>query len=104
VRLHDLLERKRLRDDRLEVWPSSRLRLDDLEAIADAATKGMGLAWLPSWLVRDRLHRGALVHILRDQPELPYDCHAPWLPTPRLPLKVRLAVDALAAALPKLVA
>lgn len=87
----------------LEVWPSSRLRLDDLEAIADAATKDMGLAWLPSWLVLDRLQRGALVHILRDQPELPYDCHALWLPTPRLPLKVRLAVDALAVALPKLV-
>ncbi|RVB73556.1 LysR family transcriptional regulator, partial [Mesorhizobium sp. M7A.F.Ca.CA.004.06.1.1] len=29
------------------------------------------------------------------------DCHALWLQTPHLPLKVRLAVDALAAALPK---
>jgi len=88
----------------LEIWPAGRLRLDDLEAIADAATKGMGLAWLPSWLVRERLQSGTLVTVLPDQPEFPYDCHALWLPTPRLPLKVRLAVDALAAALPKLVA
>ncbi|QOZ38141.1 LysR family transcriptional regulator [Bradyrhizobium sp. CCBAU 53421] len=87
-----------------EVWPAGRLRLDDLEAIADAAARGMGLAWLPSWLVRDRLERGALVRVLGDEGELPYDCHALWLPTPRLPPKVRLVVDALAAALPKLVA
>ncbi|WP_375781142.1 LysR family transcriptional regulator [Bradyrhizobium sp. ma5] len=87
-----------------EVWPAGRLRLDDLEAIADAAARGMGLAWLPSWLVRERLERGTLVRVLGNEGELPYDCHALWLPTPRLPLKVRLAVDALAAALPKLVA
>lgn len=31
-----------------------------------------------------------------------YDAYALWLQTPHLPLKVRLAVDALAAALPKL--
>ena len=87
-----------------EVWPAGRLRLDDLEAIADAAARGMGLAWLPSWLVRERLDNGTLVRVLGNEGELPYDCHALWLPTPRLPLKVRLAVDALAAALPKLVA
>jgi DNA-binding transcriptional LysR family regulator len=87
-----------------EVWPAGRLKLDDLEAIADAAARGMGLAWLPSWLVRERLERGVLVRVLGNEGELPYDCHALWLPTPRLPLKVRLAVDALAAALPKLVA
>ncbi|HEX7923110.1 MAG TPA: LysR family transcriptional regulator [Bradyrhizobium sp.] len=87
-----------------EVWPAGRLRLDDLEAIADAAARGMGLAWLPSWLVRERLDNGTLVRVLGNEGELPYDCHALWLPTPRLPLKVRLAVDTLAAALPKLVA
>ncbi|MGF6310094.1 DNA-binding transcriptional LysR family regulator [Bradyrhizobium sp. i1.8.4] len=86
-----------------EIWPVGRLRLDDLEAIADAAAKGMGLAWLPSWLVRERLENGTLVHVLGNEGEFPYDCHALWLPTPRLPLKVRLAVDALVAALPKLV-
>src|SRR5438876_76569 len=31
----------------LEVVPKARLRLDDLEAIADAASAGFGLAWLP---------------------------------------------------------
>jgi DNA-binding transcriptional LysR family regulator len=86
----------------VEVTPINRLRLDDLGAIADAATTGMGLAWLPRWLVRERLQAGTLVPLLADQPEFLYDSHALWLQTPHLPLKVRVAVDALAAGLPKL--
>jgi DNA-binding transcriptional LysR family regulator len=85
-----------------EVTPVSRLRLDDLDAIADAAAAGMGLAWLPYWLVRERIQTGALVVLLPEQPGFLYDAYALWLQTPHLPLKVRLAVDALAATLPKL--
>jgi DNA-binding transcriptional LysR family regulator len=86
----------------LEVMPVSRLRLDDLAAIADAAAAGMGLAWLPYWLVRECIQAGALVVLLPEQPGFLYDAYALWLQTPHLPLKVRLAVDALAAALPRL--
>jgi DNA-binding transcriptional LysR family regulator len=86
----------------IEVTPVNRLRLDDLDAIADAATTGMGLAWLPYWLVRERVQAGVLVTLLPDQPGFLYDGYALWLQTPHLPMKVRLAVDALAAALPKL--
>ncbi|TSE13451.1 LysR family transcriptional regulator [Mesorhizobium intechi] len=85
-----------------EIIPSGRLRLDDLDAIADAAAEGMGLAWLPWWLVRERIEAGGLVALLPDRPHYLYDCHALWLRTPHLPLKVRLVIDALAAALPKL--
>ncbi|MGX9575305.1 LysR family transcriptional regulator [Mesorhizobium sp. f-mel] len=86
----------------LEVMPVSRLRLDDLDAIADVAAAGMGLAWLPYWLVRERIQAGALVALLPEQPGFLYDAYALWLQTSHLPLKVRLAVDALAAALPRL--
>ncbi len=85
-----------------EITLANRLRLDDLEAIADAAAAGMGIAWLPYWLVRERIQAGGLIHLLPDQPAFLYDAHALWLKTPHLPLKVRFAVDALAAALPKL--
>ncbi|MHB0767410.1 LysR family transcriptional regulator [Bradyrhizobium sp. 5.13L] len=85
-----------------EILPAGRLRLDDLEAIADAAAQGMGLAWLPYWLVRERLDTGALVRLFGGQPEFLYDCHALWPRSPRLPPKVRSAVDTLAVALPKL--
>jgi len=84
-----------------EVTPLARLRLDDLAAIADAATAGMGLAWLPSWLVRERIAAGALVALLPEQPGYAFDNHALWLKTPHLPLKVRAAIDLLAAELPK---
>jgi DNA-binding transcriptional LysR family regulator len=92
------------RDDQspAEVTPANRLRLDDLDAIADAAAAGMGLAWLPYWLVRERIQVGGLVQLLPNQPVFLYDAYALWLKTPHLPLKVRLAVDALAIALPKL--
>ncbi|MBR1169372.1 LysR family transcriptional regulator [Bradyrhizobium liaoningense] len=87
-----------------EIMPSGRLRFDDLEAIADAAAQGMGLAWLPYWLVRERLDTGALVSLFSNQPQFLYECHALWPRSPRLPPKVRAAVDMLAAGLPKLMA
>jgi DNA-binding transcriptional LysR family regulator len=86
----------------LEIALSSRLRFDDLNAIAEAATAGVGLAWLPSWLVRERLNEGALVDVLPDETSYLYDAYAVWLQTPRMPLKMRLAIDELARALPKL--
>jgi DNA-binding transcriptional LysR family regulator len=85
----------------IEIVPQGRLRLDDLDAIADAAVSGMGLAWLPFWLVRDRIAAGALATLLPQEPGYLYDATALWLQTPHLPLKVRLAIDALAAELPK---
>ncbi|HWK95154.1 MAG TPA: LysR family transcriptional regulator [Pseudolabrys sp.] len=85
-----------------EVRPPHRLRLDDLDAIADAASAGMGVAWLPSWLVRDRLQNGALVELLTSEPGYPYDVYALWLQTPHMPMKLRIAIDELAAALPRL--
>ncbi len=86
----------------LEIAPLSSLRLDDLDAIADAATAGAGIAWLPYWLIRERVLSGALVHLFADQPGYLYDVHALWLQTPHLSRKIRLAVDALVTALPSL--
>ena len=84
----------------IEVSPRARLCFDDLEAIADAATAGFGLAWLPCWLIRDRVRAGALVPVLPDAPKLELESYALWPQTPRLPMRVRLAIDALAANLP----
>ena len=83
-----------------DVMPNNRLQMDDLQAIADAATAGFGIAWLPCWLVREQLLSGALVRLLRDRPGAAFDAHAVWPHTPHLPLKVRLAVDTLVSKLP----
>lgn len=83
-----------------EATPPNRLRFDDLEAIADAVEAGHGLAWLPCWLIRDRVRAGRLVPLLENVPRLVFRTHALWPETPHLPLRVRFAIDALAGALP----
>ncbi|HEX5513571.1 MAG TPA: LysR family transcriptional regulator [Gammaproteobacteria bacterium] len=88
----------------VEVVPKARLRLDDLEAIADMAAAGMGLAWLPGWLIQERLRAGALVQVLADQPGFVFDIYALRPQTPHLPYRTRVAIDALAESLPRLVA
>lgn len=87
-----------------EAFPRTRLCLDDLEAIADAAAANFGLAWLPCWLIRDRVRAGALVPVLAEAPRLELESYAVWPQSPRLPMRVRLAIDALAAELPGAVA
>jgi DNA-binding transcriptional LysR family regulator len=84
----------------IEIAPPNRLRLDDLAAITDAVVDGFGLAWLPCWLIRDRVRAGKLVPLLLDSPRMIFETHALWPEAPHLPLRVRLAIDALAAALP----
>lgn len=82
------------------ISPPSRLRFDDLEAIADAAVAGHGVSCLPLWLIGDRLAEGTLVTLLDDVPGLVIETYALWPQTQRLPLRVRLAVDALVRDLP----
>jgi len=85
----------------LAITPPSRLRLDDLDAIADAAADGFGLAWLPGWLVVERMQAGQLVPVLPELPRFVFESHALWPQSPHPPLRVRLAIAALVAELPK---
>jgi DNA-binding transcriptional LysR family regulator len=84
----------------IEITPSGRLRFDDLSAMSDAAVDGLGVTWLPCWLIRDRVREGKLVPLLLDGPRLLIETHALWPETPHLPMRVRLAIDALVAELP----
>lgn len=81
--------------------PTSRFRFDDLDAIADAAAEGLGLAWLPYWLVRNRLKSGELVRVMHQISPHVSEVWAVWPEGSHLPTRVRSAIDALAAALPK---
>ena len=83
-----------------EFIPKARVLMDDLEAIADAAIAGLGIALLPCWLIEEELQNGKLVRILREDLDNVYESHAVWLQTSHLPLKVRLAVDMLVSKLP----
>jgi DNA-binding transcriptional LysR family regulator len=65
-----------------------------------SAAAGFGIAYVPCWLVGDRLRSGDLVQLLEDEPGQLFDTHAVWPKTPHLNLRVRIAIDALAAELP----
>ena len=84
----------------IEITPTGRLRFDDLSAMSDAAADGYGVTWLPCWLIRDRVREGKLVPVLLDGPRLMIETHVLWPQAPHLPLRVRLAIDALVAELP----
>ena len=101
------------RGDRIHTWQvkdeanrlidvplRSRLIIDDLEATADAAAAGMGLAWLPEWLVRAHLANGTLVAVLDKNLSATMECHALWPSASHMPIRVRMAVDALVEKLP----
>ena len=80
----------------------NRIVLDDLEAAADAAASGLALAWLPCWLIRDRVLDGSLVGVLPDIEPLVFDTYAIWPKAPFMPARLRILIDALVARLPGL--
>lgn len=78
----------------------SRLVFDDLQAIADAAVAGMGLAWLPCWLMAKHARAGELEIVMGCDSVLAADIHAVWPHSHYLPGKTRAAIDALVAEVP----
>lgn len=76
------------------VTPPTPLRFDDLGAVADTAAAGLGLAWLPDWLIRDRVRSGERVQVLTDVPALVFDISATWPGGPHLPMRVRVTLVA----------
>ncbi|KRC00730.1 LysR family transcriptional regulator [Duganella sp. Root198D2] len=78
-----------------DLLPRQRMLLDDLQVIADATARGMGLAWLPCWLVAPYVKRGEL-KVLFDCGEMEASqMHLVWPHTPYMPAKLRVAIDTL---------
>ena len=83
---------------------ASPLVLDDLQAVADAAIAGVGLAWLPSWLIAHYALRGQLQAVLPSYREQPAPIHVIWPTAAHMPAKTRCAIDALVATTPSCLA
>ncbi|MGR3966324.1 LysR family transcriptional regulator [Pseudomonas sp. 910_23] len=83
---------------------ASPLIVDDLQALADAAIAGVGLAWLPSWLIAHYALRGQLEAVLPSYREQPAPIHVVWPTAVHMPAKTRCAIDALVAATPSCLA
>jgi DNA-binding transcriptional LysR family regulator len=83
-----------------ELRLDSRLQFDDLQAIADAAVAGIGVAWLPCWLMAPLVRTGQLELIFSHEQVVASEIHAVWPRTHHLPSKTRTAIDALAQQVP----
>lgn len=75
---------------------------NSLEVAAMAATRGMGLARLPAWLVADALASGRLLRVFEEPQPYGYALSAVWPQARALPLKTRVVIDLLAERLPPL--
>lgn len=84
----------------LMLRPQSQLAMDDFAAIAAAAMSGMGIAWLPDWLVAQEIARGQLLAVLPESASVTFAISAVWPEAPWVPQKIRVAVDELLAQLP----
>ena len=80
------------------------MMMDDLQAVADAAVAGVGLAWLPSWLIAHYVLRGQLEPVLPGYREQPSPIHVIWPTAAHMPAKTRCAIDALVAGTPSCLA
>ena len=78
---------------------STRLTLNNGEAIRDMAAAGLGLAILPGFLVADALRDGRLVAVMPGADTRALPILAVWPPVAPLPGKLRALIDHLAAAL-----
>jgi DNA-binding transcriptional LysR family regulator len=87
-----------------ELRVNSRVCSDDLQVIADAAVAGVGLAWLPCWLIGPQVRAGDLTLVMDSERVLATDIHAVWPRARYLPAKIRVAVDALVARIPAMIA
>ena len=83
---------------------ASPLIVDDLQAVADAAIAGVGLAWLPSWLIAHYALRGQLQAVLPSYREQPAPIHVIWPTAAHMPAKTRCAIHASVAATPSCLA
>ena len=90
--------------DATEFWSNApgqvTLRLDNAEALREAALAGMGIALLPSILVKDDLAAGALVRILPDVATGEVPIVALYPHKRFLEPRVRRFIDMLAANMP----
>ena len=90
--------------EREQAQIKSRLRFDDLEAIADAAVAGAGVTWLPYWLATKHLADGRLIELSLAKRRFGFDVFAVWPQTRHLPSKVRFAIDDLVTRIPDVIA
>ena len=86
------------KDGPVSVPMSGRLYVNSVSAIVDLVAQGRGLHLGPRWAFYAALAAGAVVEVLPAYQTPAYPLHALYAPTPYVPAKIRLFLDAMAAA------
>lgn len=79
----------------ITLHPQGRIRLNDGEALVQAAILGQGLAQLPHYMVEDELAAGRLVELLPSLRPAPMPISAVYPSQRLLPPRVRVVLEAL---------
>jgi DNA-binding transcriptional LysR family regulator len=87
-----------------DVWPFSdgevqvrgRMRVNNLEAIRRAVLDGIGIAYLPSWMVWDQVRDGSLRVLLADHAAGPTPLYAVYAAQRLLPQRAVVFIDYIA--------
>lgn len=79
------------------IQPSWTLCVNNAEVLRDAATRGRGIALLPTFIAGDALRAGTLQRVLKSYQAPPLTLYAIYPPTRHLAMKVRLFIDFLVA-------
>ena len=80
-----------------EVAVRGRLRVNGLEGARRAALEGLGIAYLPLWMVAAQLDAGALVEVLAEHAPAPMPVNAVYSAARLLPLRAAVFIDHVAA-------
>jgi len=101
-----IIQNWQLKDDIgniVDFCPNTILTTDDFTAIAAAACNGIGLAWLPDWLISREIELGELQQILPNSACTAFSINLIWPNSTWLPYKTRVVIDELVAKLPKMI-
>jgi DNA-binding transcriptional LysR family regulator len=79
----------------ISIHPQGRLRTDSGEALVRWAIDGLGIAFMPSFLVSDEIASGRLEPLLVDYIHFDAGIHVVRPPGPHVPAKVRVLIDTL---------
>ncbi len=82
-----------------EVHVTGRLRMNNLEAVRQAVLQGIGIGYLPSWMVADELRSGVVVALLTDHAAGRTPLNAVYSAERLLPLRASVFIEFIAAVL-----
>lgn len=80
------------RGEIVKLDPPTVFMADSVEALCDAVRDGIGIGWLPEWLVNSYLKEGQLQRVLPHVPSYIVETFLVWPASKTTPLKVKMAI------------